>query len=728
MAKENIKNVDNKSKKSEVRKENVQKGNVPRTVLSRTPVSLLKNVMVLPGVYRINNSELQTVMKEDAKLVSSNETDYMSKNITLYDFAITSWENVIVDYMKYDSSLVAAQLTHDLIKFIVNNGLIPVIRAAITFSDALIECNCDLDVLRTQSVPDQYQEGVSLLMWNYFLNVAMVCKTVEKSLQAIRYLKRFSPESTDLLEKEMIDSFLSIEKDCDYINRNMFACTDFGVYTKWPVAPSGAKKYFNKTAIQKRIERNAGVKYTPLMTPVMKEVLDLAAEEVHHILENFRVHEGYFSNGSINDGFKSPAAKLEAALCKGEGFLPNYTLEQNALSLFDKREDYTRECKFTTVPKSFKARRGIAVEEAGRNYHMQGIRLGIRECLHEHGVDLDDQTINQQWAQLASITRNIATVDLSAASDRIPYGLVRYLFKHDQDIFVLMKNLRSHTVDINGKKVGLAKFATSGSPLCFEVESLVFIALLRACLQYLSIWLSDMDYSEAYSQINTYGDDIIIPSFMYDFVFDVFERLNFKVNPEKTHYSGADSYRESCGKEYYNGDDISSQYFPRKLMKFEGSARDTVQKQPETIISMLALQHRTYHLHITDNFICDCIRKFIPDMTESFPDTGYEDIWQEIPNIASREDPKEDQPKLVRQPNYQRTIEYHYTLIQRTDKDKKVSKRQNALAHILALQYALRSHECETVPGPYPVDILDECSSLDALLGIQRPLLVKKKY
>lgn len=83
------------------------------------------------------------------------------------------------------------------------------------------------------------------------------------------------------------------------------------------------------------------------------------------------------------------------------------------------------------VPKNFKTDRTIAKEPCMNIYVQLGIGRAIRRRLLGCGVDLNDQTRNQRAAREGSITGELATVDLSMASDTLAYEVVRWLLPND---------------------------------------------------------------------------------------------------------------------------------------------------------------------------------------------------------------------------------------------------------------------------------------------------------
>jgi hypothetical protein len=67
--------------------------------------------------------------------------------------------------------------------------------------------------------------------------------------------------------------------------------------------------------------------------------------------------------------------------------------------------------------------------------------------------------------------------------------------------------------------------------------------------------LSKKDVQSFKGQVRIYGDDIIVPVVYVRSVIESLETLGFVVNSNKSFWTG--KFRESCGKEYYDGHDVS---------------------------------------------------------------------------------------------------------------------------------------------------------------------------
>lgn len=212
----------------------------------------------------------------------------------------------------------------------------------------------------------------------------------------------------------------------------------------------------------------------------------------------------------------------------------------------------TRDCfnivrgsRFLTVPKSAKTDRCIAAEPTGNSFLQQGIHAYIRRRLKRFGVDLDDQSINQQLAQDA-YSCGLSTLDLSAASDTISRELVRHLLPFDW--YELLNAVRSHETLVDGQWIQTEKFASMGNAFCFELETLIFWALAS----------SASGVSRSVDGISVYGDDIIVPRRSYDEVVNLLTLCGFEVNNKKSFKDGY--FFESCGKHYHRGREVTPVY------------------------------------------------------------------------------------------------------------------------------------------------------------------------
>ena len=202
-----------------------------------------------------------------------------------------------------------------------------------------------------------------------------------------------------------------------------------------------------------------------------------------------------------------------------------------------------------TVPKKTDIDRCACKEPDFNMFLQKGVGTHIRRRLRRFGIDLNDQSINRDLAKRGSLDGSLATLDLSAASDSISFEVVRTLLPDSR--FRYLDDIRSPVTVIDGEIHQLEMFSSMGNGFTFELESLIFFALLRT-----------VAYFEGISGvISVYGDDLIIPSGMSDLAIFVLGKFGFTVNEEKSFTIGP--FRESCGGHYLNGVDVTPFYLKR---------------------------------------------------------------------------------------------------------------------------------------------------------------------
>lgn len=199
-----------------------------------------------------------------------------------------------------------------------------------------------------------------------------------------------------------------------------------------------------------------------------------------------------------------------------------------------------------TVPKTAEIDRVACKEPELNMYCQRAVGEYLRSVLKKKGVDLDDQTVNQELARIGSSTGALATIDLSSASDSVTTQLVTELFPFEWT--TLLMDLRSPVTLVRGIAHRNEMIASMGNGFTFELESFIFWILVRACAY----------FTQVHGRINVYGDDIICPVGLRDSVESVLEFFGFSVNPDKSFWDG--TFRESCGKHWDSGVDISPFY------------------------------------------------------------------------------------------------------------------------------------------------------------------------
>jgi hypothetical protein len=215
--------------------------------------------------------------------------------------------------------------------------------------------------------------------------------------------------------------------------------------------------------------------------------------------------------------------------------------------------------RFTTVPKDWKQHRGIDVQPTFNLFLQKGVGSMLRRRLKRVGVDLDDQSRNQMLASLAQ-RLGLATIDLAQASDSLCFELVRALLPPEW--FRVLRDLRTPSVVVDNSEVHLEKFSAMGNGYTFELESLVFWALIVSIRK-------RFDYTDL--PFGVYGDDLIVDSRLSNALIALLAEVGFRVNVDKTFTDGR--FFESCGRHYFDGVDVTPPYQKEDVVDLPSAIR-----------------------------------------------------------------------------------------------------------------------------------------------------------
>ncbi len=309
--------------------------------------------------------------------------------------------------------------------------------------------------------------------------------------------------------------------------------------------------------------------------------------------------------------------RLEEYFPARENIIPNYhfVVDNGIVHLSPEQELPVR---VVTVPKTMKTPRIIAIEPAPMQFMQQGIlealvprleRKYVRKNIINPSwsmIGFTDQIPNQNLACQGSLSGDLATLDLSEASDRVSNQHVRALLANHPHLAAGVDACRSRKADVPGHGVlRLSKFASMGSALCFPMEAMVFLTIIFMAIEAQKGYqLSRKDIISFHGSVRVYGDDIIVPVEYVHSVIEHLESFGYKVNSSKSFWTG--KFRESCGKEYFAGEDVS----PIKFRRSFPSQRQDAQE----IISLVAFRNHLYMrgLWSTVSYLDKEIRKILP--------------------------------------------------------------------------------------------------------------------
>jgi hypothetical protein len=316
--------------------------------------------------------------------------------------------------------------------------------------------------------------------------------------------------------------------------------------------------------------------------------------------------------------------RLESCFPSSDYLIPNYRYIDRLDPVEFLEPEDEMPVRVISVPKTLKTPRIIAVEPTCMQYAQQAIAVPLMDIINRDKItsmfiSFNDQTPNQRLARFGSEHGTLATLDLSEASDRVSVQLVEWLLHGFTDLKDAVMACRSLRADVRGEVLDLTKFASMGSALTFPIETMVFLTVVLIGIEKsLGFRLTSRDLKGLVGVVRIYGDDIIVPTDSADEVVNTLERYHFKVNTRKSFADG--NFRESCGKEYFQGHDVS-------IVKVRRMFPTSLTEVPE-VISLVELRNLAYKRGLLS--------------TSEYLDTVVRDVLPHFP------DGREDSPGLVR--------------------------------------------------------------------------------
>ena len=248
-------------------------------------------------------------------------------------------------------------------------------------------------------------------------------------------------------------------------------------------------------------------------------------------------------------------------------FMPSPSFQEEFQPL-----SWNSECKLRAVSKDMRGPRLIAPHSAAHMWMQQAVRDRLCDVLTRDDrwykyhplldeqistIQFDDQLPNAALALFGSSRPGLyGTIDLSDASDRIPWLLARTLLP--RRLARDLTAVRARSILVDDKSHRLHMHAPMGSACCFPVLSLICWSVSCA-----AIWLETHTPSalkvaipSEFESVWVFGDDIIIPPHHYQCVEKALSRCNLMVSANKS-FCGSGGFRESCGVDAYGGEDVT---------------------------------------------------------------------------------------------------------------------------------------------------------------------------
>ncbi len=315
--------------------------------------------------------------------------------------------------------------------------------------------------------------------------------------------------------------------------------------------------------------------------------------------------------------------RLEEVFPSSDYLLPSYRYYRNLEDVDFLTLEQERPVRVIDVPKTAKTPRLIAIEPTCMQYTQQAVLSLLAElCEHDDIVQrfitLRVQEHNQFLARIGSLDGSLATLDLSEASDRVSNHLVEVMLHGYTDLSEAVQACRSRRADVPGYGViPLTKYASMGSALTFPIECMVFLTLCFLGIEKgLGRQLTLKDVVNHTGRVRVYGDDLIVPTTDAMNVRDVLTHYGFVVNERKSYARG--NFRESCGKEYFRGTDVTvvkcRREFPEPFTERKGWRRGKDAENIERIISLVEFRNQLFKrgFEKTAELLDPMIRRVLP--------------------------------------------------------------------------------------------------------------------
>lgn len=223
--------------------------------------------------------------------------------------------------------------------------------------------------------------------------------------------------------------------------------------------------------------------------------------------------------------------------------------------------------------------RAIRPEPPLGMFFQKGIQRILEGQLTRHfGINFStQQRANSALAKEGSVTGQYATLDLESASDLISFDFCREFIPR-QSFFWLNAVRTPKAVLPNGQVVDLKMMTTMGCAYCSPLQTIIFSCMVEAVYKALGLPFLTSCPKTVYSTTRetetgrwehqrnrrdgknwgVFGDDIIVHRDAFEPLCRLLRAFGMKPNALKSF--NTDSFRESCGSDYYSGVDVRGVY------------------------------------------------------------------------------------------------------------------------------------------------------------------------
>jgi hypothetical protein len=520
----------------------------------------------------VPQSTINSALRKDAEVLSSNTQAFINSNRSIYELAVNSWLLSWKHYCPYTWTTVASRIASD--------GLTATVAYFKEAADLYVN---GADLIEYPLAKSAYREiTLSMVAPRLMTEVYATNQSAEGIfLFLCRFLKRITPIGADKLATKAVRDFKQVQNRQKLIGRRGYN----------PLILSLVKKEVNTRLLKRRCK-------------VFKNILMADIELTPGVCYDLR------------------GRRLNCTGDKLQSLVTDYNYERmevysSSVWLYELGDT----AYLTTVPKTLSAARTIAPEQCLR----QAIAHRMFTLCNETypGINLHDQTPNQQYARDGSVSGEWSTIDLSHASDDVSWTLVQEIFSDVPEYLRYLGFIRPKYVNIDGENLLLQSFATMGNSFTFINETEIFYLITKAAVHFAQRYEGDFD-----DTVIVYGDDILCHTRAYPYVIAFLEKLGFSPNESKS-FSGGPGFRESCGKDFIKGLDVSSPYFPRRPLKnLLSFTRTRDGELITTAESLIALQHRLLDVAPeAAQYVELFIRDQVPGLGCALVGTQTLDLW-----------------------------------------------------------------------------------------------------
>jgi hypothetical protein len=292
---------------------------------------------------------------------------------------------------------------------------------------------------------------------------------------------------------------------------------------------------------------------------------------------------GWLEERGLGTGFKhGPGAVAERLKNHEKSRFPNWPHKLQAIfpyescgrtvgSDLERPTSHEVASRLICVPKTAKGPRLIAAEPTSHQWCQQLLlRFLFVQCKKYFGtsfIDFKDQSKSGDMVLEASLSGELATVDLSDASDRLTCWTVERMIRKNSSLLTALHAARTRyirdEISYEPSFLSLRKFASQGTATTFPVMSLVMLCIALGSTLGDNERVTWAKLRELRTKVRVFGDDIIVPKHGYARLVRAMDLLQLKVNTAKSYVNG--HFRESCGTDGYLGFNVTPSS-PRTLV------------------------------------------------------------------------------------------------------------------------------------------------------------------